>query len=249
MRAEKIFQNPLATQDRRCPVGVRRRQLEASLSQQPAPHIKVRVELHPAELASVNIRNSVVHGKTLVDERVIRCQQFEHGPAFAQNAIEKHLGFRAHGLAQVIVEIRINRSFRGFILQRSQTEPLSGEILDQFLRARVRQHPFHLLLEHVGLFQFSLSGKVDQFLVWEIAPQKERQARRQLEVADPISFAWFNTGGRGLRPEDKFRVRQNELKRFFDTVLEIAGLPADVIEIHECAEVGLGERSAICLAG
>ena len=116
------------------------------------------------------------------------------------------------------------------------------------MRPLVSKHSPHLLLQHVGVFQFSLSGCVDQFVIGKIAPQEEGQARRQLEIANPIGFARFGAGRRGLGAENKFRMRKNELQRLLDAVLKVAGLAADVIEIHQRIDVGFGERPAVSLA-
>ena len=47
--------------------------MEASLSEQAAADIELRVELHAPELASINVRNPVMHGQTLIHEGIVRC--------------------------------------------------------------------------------------------------------------------------------------------------------------------------------
>ena len=67
--------------------------------------------------------------QAFVDECVVRRQQFDRAAVFVQDALKEHLGFGPHRLPQVIVEIRINGSFRSLALQCAQAQPLSGEIL------------------------------------------------------------------------------------------------------------------------
>ena len=61
-----------------------------------------------------------------------------------------------------------------------------AKLVDERLRARIGQHPPRLLLEHRRLVQLALRRQVEQLVVGNAAPEEERQARRQLEVADPI---------------------------------------------------------------
>ena len=55
---------------------------------------------------AVDVRDAVVLGEPLVDERVIRRQQIEHAAIFVDDAVEEQLDFALERLAQVVVEIR-----------------------------------------------------------------------------------------------------------------------------------------------
>ena len=78
--------------------------------------------------------------------------------------------------------------------QIAQIEPLSGEIIHQRFRTRVGQHAPHLLFEHRGLLQFSLIGRVQQFIVGDAAPQEEGKPRGQFKVAEAVRRAGRNAG-------------------------------------------------------
>ena len=151
-------------------------------------------------------------------------------------------------MPQIIVEVGINRSFRSLALQRPQTQPLSREVLHQLLRAWIGKHAPHLLLEHFGIFQFSLPGEVDELVVGAVAPQKKGQARGQLQIADPIGFAGLDAGGSSFGAEHKFRMREDELQRSLDAVFKIAVFPAGPVKTQQGRGIRVSERSAVRLA-
>ena len=51
------------------------------------------VERDAAEAAAVDVRDAVVLGEALVQERVVRLQQVEHAAVLAQDALEEQLRF------------------------------------------------------------------------------------------------------------------------------------------------------------
>ena len=112
-----------------------------------------------AEVAAVDVRDSVVLGQPLVDEGVVGVQQIDDAAVFVHDAVDEHLGFLAHGLAQVVVEIGKQRDGRSLALQAAQVQPLAGEVSDQFLRARIGEHALHLLFEHGRVVQLVLAGE------------------------------------------------------------------------------------------
>ena len=68
----------------------------------------------------------------------------------------------------------------------ADVQPLAGEVVHERLRALVREHPLHLLLQHRRVAERLLHGKRQQLVVRNAAPQEERQPRRQIEIADAI---------------------------------------------------------------
>ena len=95
-------------------------------------------------------------------------------------------GLLPHGLAQIVVEIGEDLRIGRRVLQISQEQPLLGEIVDQGVGALIGQHALHLLLQHGVLVQFSLRRQIQQLVVGRAAPQEERQARSQREIAELI---------------------------------------------------------------
>ena len=82
----------------------------------------------------------------LVQERVVGVQQLHRAAVVAQDVAEKHFGFAAEALADVVVEIREHQQVgRDLRLQVSELQPLAGEVADEGVRALVRDHPLHLL--------------------------------------------------------------------------------------------------------
>ena len=125
-------------------------------------------------------------GQALVQERVVGVQQIEHAAILADDALEEQLGFPLEGLPQVVVEVKEHLRTRPEPGHIADVQPLTGEVADQRLRARVGEHPLDLLLEHAGLMQRLLLRDVQQLVVRDAAPQEERQPRRQLQIVDAI---------------------------------------------------------------
>ena len=144
---------------RRSPVGIRGNRQEGALSQQPAAHVKFRRQRDPAEVAPVDTRDSVLLGQPLIQEGIIRVQKIRHRTVFLNHARHEHFNFRPHGLAQNIVEIRIDGGHRSLGLQGAQAEPLAGEVAHQLLRPRILEHAPDLLFQNGVLVQFILAGK------------------------------------------------------------------------------------------
>src|SRR6266568_5126625 len=68
---EDVFEQPLAAQDWRSPIGIRRDREQAPMAKQPAALVRVR-QRDPSEAAPINTRNTVVPGEPFVQERVTR---------------------------------------------------------------------------------------------------------------------------------------------------------------------------------
>ena len=70
----------------------------------------------------------------------------------------------------------------------------------------------------------SAFGRVQQLVVRDAAPEEERQARRQLDVADPIRRARRRGPRVALDAEQELRARQERAQRHLDARFEAAGL-------------------------
>ena len=139
-----------------------------------------------------------------------------------------------HRLAQVVVEIGECLEVRLDVFQVAQIEPLVGEIRDQRLGAFVGQHAPHLLFQHRRILELALAGQGQQLIVGNGAPEKERQARRQFQIADAIRLVRRGVGRIGLKAENEFGAGQDALDRGFDTQIEIAAVvAAELIEADQ----------------
>ena len=88
-----------------------------------------RIQLHLAEGGAIDAGNAVMLGQALVHIGVVGVQEIQRAAVVAHHAVEEHLGFGLHRLAQAHVEIREGAAVGLLIFQPAQIEPLAGEIL------------------------------------------------------------------------------------------------------------------------
>src|SRR5262249_46229441 len=122
-----------------------------------------------------------------VDEAVVCGEEVEDTPVFPQDALEEELGFATEITPEIFPEIREQELVGRRTLQRPQLQPLTSEVVRQAFGPRVGQHPLNLMLEDAGLAKGALDSRVQQLLVGNAAPEEERQARRELQVAHLVS--------------------------------------------------------------
>ena len=160
---------------------------KAALPEQTAPVVQLRPERHAAEVRSVNIGDAVVPGEPLVDERVVGGQQIDDVAILPHDAFEEQLRLAPEPLPQLVVPVGIEHAVRATspagsagraTARRSCSTSASDRGSASMRRTCCSSTP--------GLLEPSLAGHVDQLVVRNAAPQEERQARRQLEVADAI---------------------------------------------------------------
>ena len=125
----------------------------------------------------------------LVEKGVVRPQQIEHASIFAHDAVDEELGLQAKRLTEVVVEVRIQAHVRVDRRQVAQPEPLPGEVAREIVRARIGEHSADVPLEHVWPAELSANGRIEQRVIGQAAPEKKRQARCQLEIADAVGGA------------------------------------------------------------
>ena len=179
-------------------------------------------------------------GKTLVEKRVIGAEQVQHVPILAHDALEEQLRFPAQGLPQVVVEIGKQPCIRSGSGKVAQIQPLLREVIDQRFGTAVSQHPAHLAFEHRRLAQLTLNRRVEQFIVRNAAPDKEREPRRQIQIRQAIHGT-----RRGIRwilfdTEEKVRAGEDRAKRHFDAGFETARRFALLIELRQHLHFGSG---------
>ena len=102
--AEDVLEDPFAAAHRRGARGVRRHRQNAALPEQAAALAVLRQRDAPEPIA-VDVRNAVVPGEPLVEERVVGVEQVEHAAVFLDDALEEQLGLAAERLPQVVVEV------------------------------------------------------------------------------------------------------------------------------------------------
>src|SRR5439155_5996425 len=128
--------------------------------------------------------------------------------------------------------------------------PLAGEVADQRGRPRIAEHPDHLPLLNTRLAQLSPSGQVDQFIVGHAAPEKEGEARGELDVADGMGWPSRTLHRIALDTEEEVRIDQHRADRELDALVEAAlaaarpvvdEQPLDVVRIDGTAESPSGK--------
>jgi hypothetical protein len=100
------LQEPLAARDWRSAGRYRRHRQQSALAQQAAPHIEFRRERYAAELRTIEVRDSIMLCKPLVDECVIRSQQIEDASILVHDAAEEQFNLALERGSQVVVVIR-----------------------------------------------------------------------------------------------------------------------------------------------
>ena len=188
--------------------------------------------------------------EALVEKRVIGVEQVRDGPVLAEDALDKQLGFPAHCLPEVVVEIDEAPRIRRDGLEAAQVEPLRGEVGDEILRPVVGEHAADLGVEFRGIPQIAARGGVEQRVVGQAAPEKKRKARGQFEIADAVGGAGRNARGVGLDAEEELRAHEDRGERVFDAGLEARALGGAVAEeLKRLAQIVVGDGAAIGAAG
>ena len=205
----------------------------------------VRVERHAPEVAAVDVRDAVVPGEPLVDERVVGSEQIEDAAVVANEALDEELGLPQERLAQVLVELRKHQRVRHDAAQIAQVEPLAREVADELRRARIRQHPPRLRFEHRRVGEPALIGQVEQRVVRPARPEEVRQAGRHLEIGQRVGRGRLDVDRIALDPEEEVGRDEHAFQRKLDAGVEAAVAAAGPVEVHEGREVRRVDRPAI----
>ena len=109
-------------------------------------------------------------------------------------------------------------------------QPLRGEVRDERPGARIGEHAAHLPLENHRLVQLARDRHIQQLVVRDAAPQEERQARGEIQVAHAIDGTGSRAGGILFDAEEEMRAHQHGGERHLDAGVEVAigtGLPVE----------------------
>ena len=189
--------------------------------------------------------NAVVPREPLVDERVVRRQQFDDAPVVAQLAVEEELGFLPKRVAQVLVELGKEIRIGLDVPQIAELEPLAAKLSTSARDRAVAQHPPHLPLEDRRVLQLAAHRHVEQFVVRNAAPEEERQTRRELDIGDAIRRACREMCRIDLDAEEEVGSDQHALERRLDRLIERPGPSARPVELDQRLHVVVGHRTPI----
>src|ERR1019366_5883646 len=114
-------------------------------------------------------------------------EQIDNAAVLFQLRVEKHIDLVQKIETQIVVEPRKLRALRIQQIHIARQQPLREEVIHQRLtRARVGQHTRNLFVENPRLCQSPANCKVEKGVVRNAAPQRERQARSQLDIGNSI---------------------------------------------------------------
>src|SRR5262249_16779599 len=171
--------------------------------------------------------------------------QIERAAVLADDAFKEQLSFAPHRATKTFIEIRKQGDIGRDRRQVAEVQPLCGEVVDEGLRPRILQEPPHLALEHLGSSQFPAAGEIQELIVRNAAPQKEREPRCQLQVTDTIdTLLRRGLPGIALEAEQEFRMHEQPAEGHFNAKLESVGTPF-VIERQQDSQVALRYRAPI----
>src|SRR5580765_3953813 len=123
--------------------------------------------------------------ESLVQERVIALDQFEHAAVLVNDVVQIQLGFPFHRLSQLtikpeslasvsILQTSVSGEHRASIylhgLDVARLQPLPAKVLNQGFRTRIHQHPFDLRGQITP--QPPSPGESKQFVIWHRRPEK-----------------------------------------------------------------------------
>jgi len=106
----------------------------------------------------------------------------------------------------------------------------------------VGDHSPDLLIQNRGSAQLSALGEVEQFVIGNAAPQEEREARRQLELADSIRLIARDVGRFRLDAEQELRRHDQPHDSLLDAAIEVPFPAPLAIERDQRLDVGIGHR-------
>ena len=181
----------------------------------------------------------------LVDEGVVSGHQIEHAAVLPQDAFEEQLGFALKRLTQVVVEVGKQIRIGDDAAEVPQMEPLTGKVADEGKRTRVGEQAAHLLAQDGRLAQTPLARHLQQLVVGNAAPEKERQTRRELEVRDAVRAASCDGGRFSLGSKHEGRTREDAAQPELHPHLEGAVGATLFVGRHQLRDLTVRYRAAI----
>src|SRR5262249_36135107 len=103
-----------------------------------------------------------------------------------------------------------------------------------------------LPIEHRGILQLAVDGRLQQFVIGDRVPQEERQVGRELEVADGVRAPWFEAGWNMLGAIEEERARKRPGERAANARIEPTVLDALLVILEQFIHVLCRHRTPIC---
>ncbi len=197
--------------------------------------------------AAVGRSNSVMLGQALIQECVVGAQQLQHVAIVTHDAFEEQFRPPPECLAEIVVEAREQPHVGDWrrpdsadrATDRKNSTPSAS-------RPLIGEHAAHLVLQHSRRAQFSLNRDIQQFVVGNAAPQKERKSRSEFEIANPVRRSVRGVLRILFRCEIKFgdspTLRANPFRFRYRTTQPVR---ASLKKFHRRLNVGVGDWPAI----
>ena len=242
-RPENIVQEVLAADHRRGPGRVRRDRQHAPVAQQSCP--PGTTQPYAPEMRPIHVPDPIEARQPFVRERVVRRQQLLERAILTQLALEEQLGLAQEGVTEVVVEFGKRPRVGIHRLQVPDVEPLAAEICHKRRRSTIGKHPPNLRVQDAWSPECPARRHIEQLIIRDAAPQKERQSGGQLEIADLIDGVRLDARGIALDAEQEVRGHQQSSQCLLNALLEVPLLPTGLVEPQQRLDVRLGDRPAI----
>src|SRR5262245_37834904 len=242
--AKESIEHPFAAQHWRRPIGIRRHCQQTAVGQQASSLLRI-AERHSPEAGPIDVRYPIVTGQPLVEEAVVGPQQFLHASILAQLTLDEQLRLPRQRFTQVVVKFRKQIRIRSNVPYRAQLQPLAEEIVHQRCGARVGQQAPHLLRQNDRIMKRPSDGYVEEFIIGNAAPEKERQPGGQFEAAQGIGASGGNTLWIAFNTKQESRVNEDSFERELDAGIEATLAPADSEKVEQRLNVSRRDRPAI----
>ncbi len=177
-------------------------------------------QLDAAELRPPDARDAVVPRQSLVEKRVVGRQQLDHAAILANLVLDEQLGFLPQRVAEVLVELGKRLRVGRDAAHVAQVEPLAGKIADERRGTRIGEHPFDLPPQHHGIRQPALFRERQQLVVGNRAPEKQRETRGELNIADAVERRGTSARRIAFDEEQEVGVDQQRAHGELDAAVE-----------------------------
>src|SRR5262249_36168990 len=148
----------------------------------------------------------------------------------------------AHGLPEIVVEIREQSRIGAHAGEVPEVQPLLCKIRYQRLGTWIRKHAVYLLFQHRAIAKPAANSEIQELIIGDATPQEERKPRCEFQIRNPIRRIPCNISGSALDPEKEFRTDENCLQRQFDTALEASFNPTVFIEAERTLNIRIRHR-------
>src|SRR6186713_682621 len=126
--------------------------------------------------------------------------------------------------------------------RRFSEKPLAAEVGDQCASLGVGEHATRLLLEHDWLVQRTRNGGFEKLVVWNAAPQEEREPRGELEIRNAMRLSFHHPRRLALEPKHETWIDEHSREPLLDAGIESTILAACFVKAGKRLHISVGHR-------